>query len=160
MTDQTTAAAVRRSVTVRAPRERAFEVFTTGMSSWWPRESHHISDRPAAEVVMEPRPGGRWFERDAEGGECDWGFVTEWEPPGRVLLAWHLTPEWDFDPDPANATEVEVTFTPTDGGTRVELEHRGFEKHGAPGTKMRESVSSSGGWQELLDLFAAHLQDG
>ena len=152
-----TTPSVRRQVTVGLAPPEAFELFTTGMAAWWPRESHHIGDQDA-EAVLEPRAGGRWFERDAEGGECDWGFVTAWEPPGRVLLAWHLTPEWDFDPDPARATEVEVTFTPSGDGTLVELEHRGFEKHGAPGAKMRESVSSAGGWQELLDLFGDPLQ--
>lgn len=158
MSEQATATTVRRSVTVQAPVERAFEVFTTGMSTWWPRDSHHILEGAADEVVMEPRGGGRWFERDAGGAECDWGFVTEWEPPSRVLLAWHLTPEWAFDPDPAKATEVEVTFTPVDGGTLVELEHRGFEKHGAPGAAMRDAVSGPGGWRELMEMFVRALQ--
>jgi uncharacterized protein YndB with AHSA1/START domain len=153
MTDQTILAA-RRSVTVSAPPERAFEVFTAGFSTWWPLDSHHIGEKDAVEVVLEPRAGGRWFERAADGTECDWGFVTEYEPPHRVLLAWHLTPDFDFDPDPAKATEVEVTFTPKDGGTLVELEHRGFEKLGEAGVKMRDSVSSPGGWADLLQMYA------
>jgi uncharacterized protein YndB with AHSA1/START domain len=154
MIDEATTAAVSRSVTVQAPPERAFEVFTAGFSTWWPIESHHIGDKLAVEVVIEPLAGGRWFERDADGGECDWGFVTVWEPPHRVLLAWHLTPEYDFDPDPAKATEVEVRFTPSAGGTLVELEHRGFERHGGTGITMREKVSAEGGWAELMDLYA------
>jgi uncharacterized protein YndB with AHSA1/START domain len=153
MTEQTTVAA-RRSITVQAPPERAFEVFTAGFSTWWPLETHHIGAAVATEAIMEPHAGGRWFERDADGNECDWGFVTEFEPPHRVLLAWHLTPEWGFDPDPAKATEVEVTFTAVDGGTLLELEHRGFEKHGETGIKMREAVSAPGGWNDLLQLYA------
>ena len=148
---------VRRSVTVQARPERAFAVFTAGFASWWPIESHHIGDAMAVEVVIEPFAGGRWFERDAAGRECDWGFVTEWEPPHRLLLAWHLTPAYDFDPDPANATEVEVRFTPRDGGTLVELEHRGFERHAAGGAAMREKVGAEGGWAELLELYATSL---
>jgi uncharacterized protein YndB with AHSA1/START domain len=153
MTEQTTLA-VRRSITVQAPPERAFEVFTAGFSTWWPLESHHIGATMATEAIMEPRAGGRWFERDADGNECDWGFVTAFEPPHRVLLAWHLTPEWGFDPDPAKATEVEITFTSVDGGTLVELEHRGFEKHGETGTSMSDAVGAPGGWADLLELYA------
>jgi len=153
MTETTIAA--RRSITVGAPPERAFAVFTTGFSTWWPLESHHIGETMATEVVMETRAGGRWFERDADGKECNWGYVTEIDPPHRLLLAWHLNPEWGFDPDPAKATEVEVTFTATDdGGTLVELEHRGFEKHGETGVKMRDAVSAPGGWTDLLEMYA------
>jgi uncharacterized protein YndB with AHSA1/START domain len=149
-----TTVAVRRSVTVNASPERAFEVFTAAFSTWWPLDTHHIGKAVATEVVMEPRAGGRWFERDADGNECDWGYVTDFEPPSRVLLAWHLTPAWGYDPDPEKATEVEVTFTPVDGGTLVELEHRGFEKHGETGTSMRDAVSASGGWGDLMERFA------
>jgi uncharacterized protein YndB with AHSA1/START domain len=152
-----TTVAVRRSVTVQASPKRAFEVFTDGFSSWWPLESHHIGAAMAAEGILEPRAGGRWFERDVDGNECDWGTVVAFEPPHRVLLAWHLTPDFNYDPDPAKATEVEVTFTPADGGTLVELEHRGFEKHGETGASMRDAVSSPGGWGDLLELFAKAL---
>ena len=152
MTEQTTLA-VRRTVTVQAPPERAFDVFTYGFSSWWPLETHHIGAATATEGIMEPRAGGRWFERDADGNECNWGYVTEYEPPSRVVLAWHLTPEWAYDPDPAQATEVEIRFTPKDGGTLVELEHRGFEKYGDP-EKIRESVTQKGGWSDLLEMYS------
>ena len=153
MSEQTTPAA-RRSISVKASPERAFEVFTNGFSSWWPVASHHIGEQDAVEVILEPRAGGRWFERAADGSECDWGAVTECERPSRLLLAWHLTPEWTYDPDPAKATEVEVTFTPEGDGTLVEIEHRGFEKHGETGAQMREAVSAPGGWADLLQLFA------
>jgi uncharacterized protein YndB with AHSA1/START domain len=152
MTETTVAA--RRSITVNATPERAFDVFTAGFSSWWPIESHHIGETMATEVVMDPFNGGRWFERDADGNECNWGFVTEFEPPNRLLLAWHLNPEWGYDPDPEKATEVEITFTAVEDGTLVELEHRGFEKHGETGAKMREAVSAPGGWTDLLEMYA------
>jgi uncharacterized protein YndB with AHSA1/START domain len=152
MTETTVAA--RRSITVNATPERAFDVFTAGFSTWWPLESHHIGETMATEAIIEPFAGGRWFERDADGKECNWGYVTEFEPPNRVLLAWHLNPEWGYDPDPEKATEVEITFTAVEDGTLVELEHRGFEKHGETGAKMRDAVSAPGGWTDLLQMYA------
>jgi uncharacterized protein YndB with AHSA1/START domain len=145
--------AVTHSVLVPLSPEDAFELFTTRFGDWWPKHSHHISDAPAAEALLEPREGGRWFERAEDGSECDWGYVRELDAPERILLAWHLTPDWKFDPSPSKATEVEVTFTAEDGQTRVTLEHRGFEIHGEGGAAMRESVSSEGGWPSLLELY-------
>jgi uncharacterized protein YndB with AHSA1/START domain len=151
---EATLSAVKRSVTVDATPERAFDVFTAGFSTWWPIESHHIGEAMAVDVIIEPHVGGRWFERDAEGRECLWGFVTHWEPPGRVVLSWHLTAEYEFDPDPDKASEVEIRFTPHNAGTLVELEHRGFEKRAEGGAVTREKVSAAGGWGELLETYA------
>lgn len=100
--------AVRKTVTVQAPQAVAFEVFTARIASWWPMATHHIGKADCAAVVMEPRAGGRWFERGVDGSECDWGRVLAWEPPSRVLLAWQLSAAWAFDP--AIHTEVEVRF--------------------------------------------------
>ena len=133
--------------------EAAFALFTDGFDRWWPKERVHLSEGPCAQVALEPVPGGRWFERAEDGSECDWGFVREVDRPKRILMAWHLNPEWVFDPDPARATEVEVTFAAEGDGTRVTLEHRGFEVHGAPGAGMREAVGSEGGWPEHLEHF-------
>ena len=151
---EATIAAVRRSVTVDAPPERAFDVFTAGFATWWPIESHHIGDNVAVDVAIEPYQGGRWLERDADGNECVWGFVTDWEPPHRVVLSWHLTADYEFDPDPAKASEVEVRFTSQDDGTLVELEHRGFERRAEGGAETREKVSAAGGWQDLMETYA------
>jgi uncharacterized protein YndB with AHSA1/START domain len=107
---------------------------------------------------MEPRAGGRWYEKAADGTECPWGFVTAYERPHRLLLAWHLNPEWDFDPDPAHATEVEITFEPDGDRTVVTLEHRGFEALGERGPEVRDSVSSPGGWVDLLARYASHIE--
>ncbi len=108
----------------------------------------------AVDVAIEPHRGGRWLERDGDGNECVWGFVTDWDPPHRVVLSWHLTAEYEFDPDPAKASEVEVRFTPQDDGTLVELEHRGFERRADGGADTREKVSAAGGWQDLMETYA------
>jgi uncharacterized protein YndB with AHSA1/START domain len=150
---QATSEAVRREITVHAPPERAFAVFTERFDAWWPR-SHHIGAAEMQQAVVEPRRGGRWYERGTDGSTCDWGEVLAWEPPHRLVLSWHLGGDWRYDPDPAHASEVEVTFTPTGEGTRVELVHRHFERHGAGGDQLRESVAGPGGWAGLLDLYA------
>ncbi|MET0615213.1 MAG: SRPBCC family protein [Thermoleophilaceae bacterium] len=144
---------VTQSVLVPLEPDAAFELFTDRFAEWWPKDSHHIRDSPAADAVLEPREGGRWYERSESGDECDWGAVLEIDRPNRILLAWQLTPEWKFDPDRANATEVEVTFNAEENGTRVTLEHRGFEVHGEPGAAMRELVGGDGGWAQLMELY-------
>jgi uncharacterized protein YndB with AHSA1/START domain len=148
-----TTEAVTHSVLVPLEPGAAFELFTDRFGDWWPKESHHIGEADAADVFLEPREGGRWYERAEDGSECDWGRVLEIDRPNRILLAWQLTPEWKYDPDPASATEVEVTFEAEQDQTRVTLEHRGFEVHGGAGAAMRESVGGDGGWRSLMELY-------
>lgn len=104
---------VRRSVTVKASPARAFEVFTSGFSSWWPK-THSIGTVPLKTAIIEPRAGGRWYETGEDGSECPWGDVIAWEPPQRIVLAWRIGTDWKFDPD--LLTEVEVRFVPLAGG--------------------------------------------
>jgi uncharacterized protein YndB with AHSA1/START domain len=150
---EATLEAVRREVTVQAPPERAFAVFTERFDSWWPR-SHHIGTPDMAEAIVEPRAGGRWYERGVDGSECEWGEVLAHDPPRRLMLSWHLNGEWAYDPDPGRASEIEVTFTPVGEGTRVQLTHRGFERHGATADGLRDGVAGEGGWSGLLKLYS------
>jgi uncharacterized protein YndB with AHSA1/START domain len=148
---------VRKTITVAASQQRAFDVFTAQLGSWWPKE-FHIGAADMADFVIEPKVGGRWFEVGVDGTECETGRVTAFEPPDRFTLAWHLSGSWQYDPDPAHASEVEVRFIaegPTH--TRVELEHRGFERHGAGAEAVHGSVSGPQGWTYCLDLFARHV---
>ena len=148
-----TVAPVRKSVRVSAAPARAFEVFTAGFARWWPR-SHTIGKVPQKEAVIEPRAGGRWYERGEDGSECEWGKVLVWEPPTRVVLGWQLDPDFRFDPNVV--TEVEVRFIAEgEGATRVELEHRNLERFGERGEVLREKVGSPNGWSKLLEEFAA-----
>jgi len=150
---------VRRQITVSASQERAFEVFTARLGTWWPKE-YSIGQSPMVDFVLEPKVGGRWYELGEDGKQCDTGRVTAFEPPARVTLAWHLNGQWQFDPDPAHASEVEVRFiAETPARTRVELEHRGFERHGADAAAVLGSVDSQTGWTYCLDLFAKHAAD-
>ena len=103
-------AVVRKSIRVHVPIERAFSVFVEQMEVWWP-PAHHIGAKPFQSIFVEPRVGGRWFERDAEGKECDWGTVRAWDPPRLVTFSWHLGPDWKFNPDLAKASDVAIRFT-------------------------------------------------
>ena len=154
MTDQISAHAVRSSVTVQGPPERAFALFTEGLSTWWPLQTHTVGTEPATAAIIEPRAGGRWFERAADGSETDWGHVLAWEPPHRVVLSWEINGEWR--PDPATASEIEIGFHAEDGDrTRVELEHRRLEAFGDQAAKMRDDLASDeGGWGYVVGLFA------
>jgi uncharacterized protein YndB with AHSA1/START domain len=146
---------VKKSVVVQASPEHAFAVFTEGYDTWWPR-SHHIGKSPLTRAVIEGKAGGRCFSEQADGSECDWGRVLVWEPPHRLVIAWQITHEWGYEPDLAKSSEVEIRFTAQpDGSTRVDLEHRHFERHGAGSQAIRTAVDSSGGWAGLLQLFAA-----
>jgi uncharacterized protein YndB with AHSA1/START domain len=149
---------VRKTVTVKASRERAFEVFTAGFDRWWPR-SHHIGQTPMKRAVIEGRVGGRCYSEQTDGTECDWGQITEWEPPRRFLMAWKITAQWRYEPELSKSSEVEVRFTPLENGsTRVDLEHRNFERVGAGWESMRAQVDSEGGWGSLMELFAAEAE--
>ena len=149
--EQTTS--VHKSVSVKADVERAFTIFTEGFDTWWPR-GHHIGKKPLQKAIIEPRVGGRCFGREADGVECQWGTVTAWEPPHRLVIAWQIDPSWQFDPDLSRASEVEVRFTADAAGmTRVDLDHRHFERHGKDFDKIRVGVAGPGGWGGLLQLF-------
>jgi uncharacterized protein YndB with AHSA1/START domain len=146
---------VRKSVTVQASIDKAFRVFTEGIDTWWPR-THHIGKSPMTKGVIEGFAGGRCYSEQADGTDCDWGKILLWEPPSRFVMAWQVTHTWGYEPDLAKASEVEVRFTPEpDGSTRVDLEHRYFERHGEGWEVMRTSIDSPGGWGGLLALYAA-----
>jgi hypothetical protein len=150
-------APVRKTVIVHASVEDAFAVFTDEIDAWWPR-THHIGTTPMRRIVMEGRLDGRCFTEHTDGSEREWGRVIAWDPPRRFVLAWQITHEWGSQPDLSRCSEVEVRFLSHVGrATRVELEHRHFDRHGSGGEAMRGVVDASNGWTRVLGLFTDHF---
>lgn len=137
---------VHKTLRVACTPERAFEIFTAEIGSWWPAHSHSIGGEQVVEIVFESHVGGRIFERHVDGGEGDWGRVLEWEAPRRFVMSWHP------GHSPAEATELEVRFEAEGEGTRVELEHRGWERRGERAHEARKGYNT--GWEPVLGRFA------
>ena len=153
MSTQSTVPPLNGTITVSVPLERAFAVFTGSIGTWWPRD-YHIGQADMAEAVLEQRPGGRWYERGVDGSECDWGTVLTWEPPRRLIVTWQINGQWQYDPDPGHASEIEVRFTAAGPDqTTVELEHRLLERL-VGGQAIGEAIRGGGGWTAILELFA------
>jgi uncharacterized protein YndB with AHSA1/START domain len=144
---------VRKRVSVEAPREIAWKVFTERMGTWWPLAVYKIGKANAVDAVMEPRVGGRWYERGDDGSSCDWGRVLVWEPCSRLVLSWDISADWQYDPE--LHTEIEVRFIAAgDSLTQVEFEHRKLDRYGARRDEMRTIYDETGDWGRLLAAFA------
>jgi hypothetical protein len=142
---------LRMSFDVACSVEHAFDVWTSGISTWWPPD--HTTTGHAELVVLESGVGGRIYEREPGGIEHDWGEVTIWEPPTRVTYSWHL------GRDRADAGEVDIRFTAQgDSATRVEIEHRGWERAGGSGEEWRDRNLL--GWRTVTPHFIAAIAKG
>jgi uncharacterized protein YndB with AHSA1/START domain len=147
MNQTTEIAPVTKTVTVNRPPEEAFRIFTDGIATWWPLETRSIYGSDATTVVLEGRVGGRLYEVSGEGKEGVWGTVTVWEPPHRLVCEWRLPPGGPV------GTDLEIRFQPEGEGTRVELEHRGWERHGASAAELRGMYAA--GWDDVLGRYVA-----
>jgi len=155
MTTHTDAATIRQAITVEAPVERAFRVFVDQFDRIKPRD-HNLLAAPIAETVFEPRAGGHIYDRGEDGSECRWARVLAYEPPDRVVFSWDISPRWQLETDPDRTSEVEVRFVAeTPGRTRVELEHRELERHGAGWEAVGDGVAGDDGWPLYLSRYAA-----
>lgn len=138
---------VQKSVTVECSCEATFALFTAEIASWWPMDRYSVSQDRTRNVVLEPRIGGDIYEERDDGETFPWGKVLIWEEPSRLVMSWHPGRE------PDAAQEVEVRFTAIDGGTRVDLEHRNWDKLGEDATGARDGYDK--GWTEVLGQFLA-----
>lgn len=137
-------AAVERSVTVPLAVEAAFELFTAGIGTWWPLDTHHTGAEVPIGATFEPRKGGRVFEVDANGTEADWSEVLEWDPPRRFVVSWLVH-------ESGAKTQWEAVFAPEGDGTKVTVIHSGWENLGAEAAEVREGYDS--GWEYVLGHY-------
>ena len=157
MTRSAEQTSIRHQVTVDAPIERAFAVFTEDFGSFKPRE-HNMLAVDIAETVFEPRAGGRLFDRGVDGSECQWARVLAYEPPDRVVISWDISPHWQIETDPEKTSEVEIRFIAEGADrTRVELEHRNLDRHLDGWQSLREGVDGGDGWPLYLRRYAELL---
>ena len=147
MSDALVIEVVRKTVTVDCAVEEAFRVFTTDAMSWWPVESHSIHGS-VAEIVFEPQVGGEVYEIAESGERGHWATVREWDPPHRLVLGWNILKR------DGELTEVEVRFSPEGDGTRVDLEHRGWERVTEHGAEKRADYDT--GWDFVLGKYVEH----
>jgi uncharacterized protein YndB with AHSA1/START domain len=155
MTVHVAETSVSTSVTVEAPIERAFKIFTEDMGTWWDADHHLVDGFERLEVQLHE--GGRIIDHGRDGTTCSWARVLAYEPPSRFVFSWDIALDWQIETDARRASEVEVRFT-SDGPsrTRVELEHKHLDRHGDGWESMREAVGSPNGWN--LAAYAASVQ--
>jgi len=158
MSTQAAQTSIRSSIVVEAPIEQAFSVFTEDFGSFKPRE-HNMLGVEIAETIFEPHVGGHLYDRGIDGSECRWARVLAYEPPNRVAFSWDISPHWQIETDAEKTSEVEVRFiSEAPERTRVELEHRNLDRHGAGWEGLREGVDSGDGWPLYLERYAELLK--
>jgi uncharacterized protein YndB with AHSA1/START domain len=136
-----------KQVTIAKPADQVFRMFTAEIDRWWPLKAYSVGKETAKSCAIEPRVGGRVFERSEHGVECDWGKVLTWDPPRTFACSWH--PPHAEHPIKA-AQRVEVRFVAeAPAVTRVELVHSGWEAN-ADGQKLRDAYN--GGWVQVFDV--------
>jgi uncharacterized protein YndB with AHSA1/START domain len=144
MNGDSVAPVVRAAWVERTP-EDAFAVFTDEIGAWWPLPTHGLFGDASGGVSFRD---GQLIEHSIDGRETTWGEVLSWEPPTRLVVSWHPGRSRD------DASEVEVTFEADGTGTRVVLEHRGWERFGIEGAARRRSYQGPNAWGSVLDHFA------
>jgi uncharacterized protein YndB with AHSA1/START domain len=142
------------SITVDAPVEHAFRVFTERFDEIKPRE-HNLLSVPIERTVLEARVGGTIYDVGTDGSTCVWARVLACDPPNRLVFSWDITPRWEVESDHARTSEVELQFVAeSPERTRVELEHRHLDRH-SDGWQAFSNLDTGNGWPLYLERFRA-----
>ncbi len=150
-------AAVMVGATVPVEPAAAFALFTGEVDLWWQRgPAYRSRSKHGSRMCFEPGVGGRLLELDEAGGSVAFGRVLVWEPGVRLVLEWQGP---NYRPD--ERTEVEVSFRAVPAGTRVTVEHRGWQ-HIRPDHPARHGLEPvlflrqlGGWWQAQLAGLAS-----
>ena len=135
---------IRKAVTVPLAQKAAFKLFTEGMGTWWPTLTHSVAGEVAI-AGMEDRVGGEIYEQ-TQDGKVTWGTITAWEEPDGFSSTWHPGSGAEL------ATQLTVRFIAEGPSTtRVELEHRGWEVHGAETEERFQGYLV--GWDPVLSRY-------
>jgi uncharacterized protein YndB with AHSA1/START domain len=132
---------IRKSVWVARPLDVSFKLFCEDISEWWPGGFGGKDSR----LFLERQLGGRLYERRSDGSEYEIGRLTSYQPPAIVAFSWRA-PSWDV------TTQVEIRFTPEADGTRVELEHSGWDQNASTRDAHKNYDS---GWGTILGHYVA-----
>ena len=137
---------IHKSISVSWSPEAAFHRFVNEMGSWWPKSALSIGGERIARIVFEPNVGGLIYEQHNDGRRFQWGRVLEYQPPHRVVFAWHPTKE------ESTAQNVEVLFAPEGNGTHVTLISSNWERLGKDAKGARRGYDM--GWEFVLNRWA------
>lgn len=147
------------SLRVDATPERAFEVFTSDIGTWWRSNAlFRISADGPGRIALETSLGGRLTETASDGRVFEIGRITVWQPGSRLAFTWR---QENFQPE--HITHVEVTFEPVGEETRVTVAHHGWDgipaehaaRHGFPEAIFLRRLAEW--WQSLLEGMRARL---
>ena len=142
---------------IAAPPSRVFAAFTAEIGQWWrPHGLFELNGRRDGRLAIEEGIGGRVTETYPDGARFEVGSVRVWEPPDRLVLSWRAA---SFPSD--RETEVHVRFEGVDGGTRVVVEHLGWDGipqehaacHGFPFLPFQQRLAEW--WRELLSSLVS-----
>jgi hypothetical protein len=134
------------TIEVGVDPDAAFAIFTEEIGQWWRAGPINWNDnRHAVGIRIEPGVGGRWIEvTDAQTGEgFEAGRISVWEPGARLAFAYRDAGHR------IDGTQVEVRFEPVPGGTRVTLEHSGWDLV-SPDVAATARQAKRYGWANIL----------